>query len=114
MPADGPTRIGAWVLATLAVYSVVWPYHIAAAWRALPAPVGGLLWIPLASSLVVAPLTLSFFLVFPRRLVHGRAAWMAIWTPAALLLIPQVQFIARAVYEPNRTGGFVDLAGLQL
>src|SRR5947209_6617076 len=43
-PVDRSARVGAWVLGTLAVYSIVWPYQIAATWRALPAVLGLALW----------------------------------------------------------------------
>src|SRR5947199_168010 len=53
-PFDVPARIGGWLLATFAVFSINPPYQIAATWRALPALLGVPLWLPFASSLAVA------------------------------------------------------------
>jgi hypothetical protein len=71
-PFDPAARVGAWVLATIAVYSIVWPYQIAATWRALPAVVGLALWIPFASSVVVAAVVFTFFATFPQAIIRAR------------------------------------------
>jgi hypothetical protein len=42
-PRNPAARVGAWALATVSVYSLVWPSQIAALWRELPAPVGAAL-----------------------------------------------------------------------
>ena len=52
-PYDLVARVGAWFLATFATKSFLLPYGMAATWRHLPMLLGGLLWIPLVSTLVV-------------------------------------------------------------
>lgn len=107
-PFDVSARVGAWALATLAVYSIVLPYQIAATWRALPGIVGLALWIPFASSLAIAAIIFTFFATFPRPIIRWRWAWLAVWAPAALVLLLQLQFAARVVYRPEQTAEFVD------
>jgi eukaryotic-like serine/threonine-protein kinase len=107
-PLDTSARIGSWMLATLAVYSIVLPYQIAATWRSLPLIVGAALWIPFASSMAIAAVLFSFFALFPRPIVRSRWAWFALWVPTAVLLFLQLDFAVRAVYRPASTSRFVD------
>src|SRR6266542_6682202 len=65
-PRDGVAVAGAWLLATVAVFSVDWPYGMAVTWRSLPAPVGWALWLPYTCSLAVAAVMWTFFAIFPR------------------------------------------------
>jgi PDZ domain-containing protein len=69
-PFDPPARAGGWLLGTLAVYSIVLPYQIAATWRALPAAAGAVLWVPFASSIAVAAVLFTFFAIFRARCSH--------------------------------------------
>ena len=101
-------RVGLWVLATLAVYSIVWPYQIAAIWRALPSSAGLVLWLPFASSLVIAPALFTFFAVFPRAVVRSRWAWVAIWSPMVPALVPPLRFAWDVVYRPDMVRGVND------
>jgi serine/threonine-protein kinase len=58
------------------------------------------LWLPLASTLAMPALLLSFFLSFPRRTLRSPAAWAAIWTPAVLLAAAHLRFLGSVVYRP--------------
>jgi eukaryotic-like serine/threonine-protein kinase len=107
-PFDLAARIGGWLLAAFAVFSIVLPYQMAAVWRALPLMIGMVLWIPFASSLAVAAVLLTFFAIFPRPIVRSRWAWIAIWVPMAVVLWLQLQFAVRMVYWPDRAAGSAD------
>ena len=107
-PFDPAARVGAWTLATIAVYSITWEYQLAVAWRALPLPVGLVLWVPFASSLAIAAVVFTFFATFPRPLIRSRLAWLAVWLPMIAVVALQLQFALRVVYEPDRTDPFVD------
>ena len=107
-PFDDSARIGAWVLATLSIYSIVLPYQIAATWRSLPGVVGLLLWVPHASGAAVPAVVFTFFAAFPRVITRKPWVWAALWLPMAAELVPQLQFAARAVYRPDQTGGLAD------
>ena len=71
-PYELINRVGGWFLATVATMSFLLPYGMASTWRELPTLVGALLWIPLFSTTVFAPLLLTFFAIFPRRLFRAR------------------------------------------
>jgi serine/threonine-protein kinase len=61
-----PALLGALLLASIATLSLVLPMRMAAFWHALPPVIGGLLWLPFATSVAVGPLLFAFFAVFPR------------------------------------------------
>ena len=107
-PFDANARVGAWTLATIGVYSITWQYQLAANWRALPTPLGLVLWIPFASSLAIAAVVFTFFATFPRPLLRSRAGWLLVWLPMVGVLIAQLRFAFRVVYQPDRTGSFFD------
>jgi eukaryotic-like serine/threonine-protein kinase len=109
-PFDRSARVGAWVLATLAVYSIAFPYQVAATWRALPAVIGIALWIPFASSLALVAVLFTFFVTFPRPMIRSRWTWLAVWAPMASVLFLQLQFAGRVVYRPDQAYGFIDWA----
>jgi eukaryotic-like serine/threonine-protein kinase len=99
-PSDVGARLGGWLLATFGVFCIALPYRIADVWRALPTWASAGLWLPLASTLTMPALLLSFFLSFPRRTVRSTAAWIAIWAPAVLVAVAYLRFFARVVYPP--------------
>jgi hypothetical protein len=83
-----PTALlGSVLLASIATLSVALPLRLTAFWQALLGPVGLLLWVPFATSVIVGPLLFAFFAVFPRQ----------IWTTArmTLALIPAVIIVGR-------------------
>jgi tRNA A-37 threonylcarbamoyl transferase component Bud32 len=79
-PGDAVGRVGAWFMMTAAI-AFGFPWGWAATWRALPTPVQLLLWIPQLSRFVLEGIFLSFFLIFPRRLLTRRWLWLLVWTP---------------------------------
>ena len=99
-PFDPGARLGGWLLATFGVFCMTLPYRIADVWRSLPQWAGAVLWIPLASTVAMPALLLSFFLSFPRRALRSPGAWLAIWTPAALIAAVHLRFLGSVVYRP--------------
>jgi tRNA A-37 threonylcarbamoyl transferase component Bud32 len=94
--------LGALFLATVASGDYLgMPSGMAPVWRALPLPVGLLLWIPLLSAIASGPLFFTFFSIFPRRLFHQRWLWLLIWTPALIQLPWVISLAARMVYRPD-------------
>jgi hypothetical protein len=98
-PFDHSARIGAWLLASIAVFSIALPWGFAANWRALPGVVALLLWVPYASSHAVTPIMLAFFAGFPRSLRLPPLAHLALWLPAVPMLVMQVDDARARVYE---------------
>ena len=91
-PFDLSARVGAWLLATVAVYSIALPFGIAANWRALPLVLGLVLWVPFLSSLATGTVLFTFFALFPRPIVRSGWVWLLTWLPAAAMLPLQLQF----------------------
>jgi sigma-B regulation protein RsbU (phosphoserine phosphatase) len=94
-------RVGGWFLATVATMSFLLPYGMAATWRELPPLLGALLWIPLFSTTVFAPLLFTFFAIFPRRLFHSRLVWLLVWLPVALSLPSRAEYYYLMIYRPE-------------
>ncbi len=99
-PFDAGARLGGWLLATFGVFCIVLPYRIGDVWRSLPLPIGAPLWLPLASTLAIPALLLSFFLSFPRRALASTGAWVAIWMPAVVIAGARLRFLGSVVYRP--------------
>jgi serine/threonine-protein kinase len=97
-PFDVGAHLGGWLLATFGVFCIALPYRIAGVWRSLPWLVGVPLWLPLASTLAMPALLLSFFLSFPRRGLRSTGAWVAIWVPAVLVAAAHLRFLTRVIY----------------
>ena len=102
-PFDVGARLGGWLLATFGVFCIALPYRIADVWRSLPLAIGVPLWLPLASTLTMPALLLSFFLSFPRRALRSPVAWAAIWAPAILIAAAHLRYLASVVY-PSAAG----------
>jgi tRNA A-37 threonylcarbamoyl transferase component Bud32 len=104
-PRDIVAVAGAWLLATVAVFSVDLPYGMAATWRSLPAPVGWVLWLPYLCSLAVAAVMWTFFAIFPRPVFSGppaRTRWLIAlaWTPMLVTLVWHARFAAAMLSAP--------------
>jgi Protein kinase domain len=84
-PGDAVGRLGAWFMVTASI-AFGSPWGWAVPWRALPAAVRLMLWIPQVSRFVLEGIFLSFFLVFPRRLLTRRWLWLLVWVPVVATL----------------------------
>jgi tRNA A-37 threonylcarbamoyl transferase component Bud32 len=84
-PHDLVARIGAWFLATAAIFMFPTVPGIAPAWRHLPAPLGALVWIAFVSGSVFPAIFFTFFAIFPRPLFHRRWIWGLVWAPSLLV-----------------------------
>jgi hypothetical protein len=84
-PSDAIARLGAWFLITASM-AAGFPHGWAVPWRAVPSLLQWLLWIPQLSRFVLEGIFLSFFLVFPRRLVTRRWIWFVVWTPVLITM----------------------------
>src|SRR5262245_46609191 len=104
-PYDHIARVGAWFLATFATLSFLLPYGMAVTWRQLPVLLGGLLWIPLVSTLAFAPLGFTFFAIFPRRLFRSWWVWLCVWTPILITLPLVARYWYLIVYQLKRAQG---------
>ncbi|MBA2602973.1 MAG: PDZ domain-containing protein [Acidobacteria bacterium] len=94
-------RLGGWLLAATAVFTVVPPYRLAAVWGELPLPLGLLLWGPHLSVVAIGAVLFSFFAVFPRRWLRRPSHWVLAWTPMGLTLGWYVRFVFDMFYRPG-------------
>ena len=99
-PGDHLALLGAWSLATVAVYTIVPPYRFGAVWRSLPTVVGALMWAPHASNHAVAAVLFTFFASFPRRMVQSARVWAALWMPMGVALVLPMRDALRLIYRP--------------
>jgi tRNA A-37 threonylcarbamoyl transferase component Bud32 len=84
-PNDLVARIGAWFVITASI-ATGFPPGWAVLWRAFPPVLQVFLWIPQLSRFVLEGICLSFFVLFPRRLITRRWVWFAIWVPVLITL----------------------------
>lgn len=99
-------RIGALLLAGMAVSSPDPPLGLAALWRQFPTPLTVLLWVAaLVSQCSLAPLLFTFFAIFPRRLLHSRRAWLLAWMPIMLAAPAMLPYFYAMVFRPQSAAG---------
>ena len=103
-PHDSTALLGAWVFASTTTGGLP-GYGLAAAWRQAPALLGALLWIPALSTALRAPLCLTFFSLFPRRLFRSPWPLRLVWLVGIGLALPDTLFVYRMVYQPEHTSG---------
>jgi hypothetical protein len=103
-PHDPLARLGAWLLASFAVFTVVLPFGFANRWHQVPAPIAWLFWLPFVSAAACGVLFFAFCCWFPRPVL--RSPWRAVaWcAPAAVPLAWHIHFgiavVARSALEP--------------
>src|SRR6516162_2671900 len=94
--------MGAWLLATGAVFDAVSPRGRIATWRELPIPLGILLWVPyLSYTMLGGSIAFSFFANFPRRLFRRSWPWLLIWALPLLLAPKYLISLYRVIYVPE-------------
>lgn len=102
-PGDAVGRLGAWFMVTASM-AFGFPWGWAVVWRAVPAPLQWLLWIPQVSRFVLEGIFLSFFLVFPRSLVTRRWPWLLVWLPVLATLPWRIKGFYGVIYPGGAEG----------
>jgi eukaryotic-like serine/threonine-protein kinase len=100
-PQDFGASIGAWLLGTLAVYSIVLPARLPAVWRDLAAPVELALWLPYLSSVCAGAILSTFYTVFPQRAPHWKVILGVVWALTLPLLAISAYDQLRVMYAPH-------------
>jgi Protein kinase domain len=111
-PGDAAGRLGAWFMMTASI-AFGFPVGWAVPWRALPAAVQLMLWIPQVSRFVLEGIFLSFFLVFPRPLLNRRWLWVIVWAPVVATLPWRIQSFHGVIRlgQMSRVPGWILQAG---
>ena len=105
-PRDPIALLGAWLLASIGVFSLAWPYRTAAIWRGLPAIAGLPLWLPLVSTWAIGALFFVFFSWFPQRRPRPAWYWPVVLSPLVVAMAAYAPSPASMVYAPDRTTPF--------
>jgi len=100
-PQDPVALTGGWLLASLGVFSVVWPFRIAAIWREVPSPLDWLLWLPFFSSWSVGALLFVFFTLLSSRRRQAWSFWIPALLPMAVSLVAFAPSQLALVYSPS-------------
>ena len=104
-PKNGPALAGALLLASLSILDAIPPAGFAAAWRALPALVGTMMWVPTLAEAVAPALVFTFCATFPIQVIGSRLAWGLIWTAELPVLFLFGRFMYFTVYDPSHAIG---------
>ena len=107
-PHDPAARIGAWLLGSLAVISMVLPYRIADVCRSLPDLTIAFVAVPYASSVAVGALLFTFYATFPRPLFKSPSIWALVWTPMLVVAAWHLWYGYRLIYDPTRSSDIPD------
>jgi eukaryotic-like serine/threonine-protein kinase len=107
-PRDRHAILGAWLLASVGIFSVTLPYGFSRLWLALPSPVGVALFAPYVMSVALAAVGFTFFATFPRPLIRGPLRWVLVWLPMAAALGWHAHFGWRLIYSPERVPAIAD------
>src|SRR5262249_12660451 len=99
-PYDPLARLGAWFIATAAIFWGL-PTGWAPTWRHLPTVFGALLWIPQVSRVVVEGVLLTVLLSFPRRLFRALWPWFLVWAPVVVTLPWRIAAMYSVIYRPG-------------
>lgn len=98
-PGDFSAYLGAWLLCSFGVYTVVMPSRFADVWRQWPPVVSAALWFPFLSARAIPALLLSFFLAFPTDILRPMKWRSAVWLPMAGILALDARYMATVVYQ---------------
>jgi sigma-B regulation protein RsbU (phosphoserine phosphatase) len=104
-PKDLVSRIGGWVLVTMATVYEVFPYGLAASVRALPFVLAIGVMLVHVSAAIRTPLLAAFFCLFPKTLFTNRWIWAAFVAGPALAAVYSLDLLARTVYNPEHLSG---------
>jgi hypothetical protein len=100
-PLDFGASVGAWLLASLAVYCVVLPARLPQVWRELPMVVEMGLWLPNLSSISAGAILATFYTVFPQRAPRWRFILASIWGLMLPLLALGAYDQLQTMYAPH-------------
>ena len=98
---DSRALVGAWLLASLGVYSILLPPRLSATWRELPAVLEAAMWLPYLSSTCVGAVLATFYTVFPEKALRWRTLLAVIWSAAVPLLAVSAYDRVHVMYAPN-------------
>ena len=107
-PRDAQALLGASVLATTGVFSIVLPRGFSSLWSELPPAAGGPLWLPFTSTLLAGGLLFLFFAVFPKHQFRSWRTLSVAIAPLMLVVAPYAVQKMRVTYWPSQSGTLLE------
>jgi tRNA A-37 threonylcarbamoyl transferase component Bud32 len=104
-PKDLVSRLGGWVLVTMATVYEAFQWGMAASVRALPWLVAVVVMLVYVSAAIRTPLLAGFFCLFPKKLFTNRRIWTVFIAGPLLATIYSLYLFARTVYDPGHLSG---------
>jgi tRNA A-37 threonylcarbamoyl transferase component Bud32 len=104
-PKDFVSRLGGWVLVSMATVYEAFQWGMAASIRALPVLMAIAVMLVYVSAAIRTPLLAGFFCLFPKKLLTNRWAWAAFVAGPLLGAGYSLYLLARTVYEPEHLSG---------
>jgi len=104
-PKDFVSRLGGWVLVSMATVYEAFQWGMAASIRALPVVVAIAVMLVYVSAAIRTPLLAGFFCLFPKRLFTSRWAWAVLVAGPLLGAGYSLYLLARTVYDPEHLSG---------
>ncbi len=104
-PEDLVSRLGGWVLVTMATVYEAFQWGMAASIRALPFVVAVAVMLVYVSAAIRTPLLAGFFCLFPKKLFSNRWIWVTLVVGPLLAAIYSLYLLARTVYDPTHLSG---------
>lgn len=99
-PRDFVSRLGGWVLVTMATVFEAFQWGMASAIRSLPFLLQWPVMFVYVSAAFRTPLLFAFFCLFPKKLFASRRIWMVLLAGPAVATIYALYLFARTVYDP--------------
>src|SRR5260370_9857653 len=99
-PRDFVSRLGGWVLVTMATVFEAFQWGMASAIRSLPFLFQWPVMLVYVSAAFRTPLLFAFFCLFPNNLFRGRWIWIVLLAGPAIATLYALYLLARTVYDP--------------
>jgi tRNA A-37 threonylcarbamoyl transferase component Bud32 len=100
-PRDFVSRLGGWVLVTMATVFEAFQWGMASAIRSLPFLLQWPVMVVYVSAAFRTPLLFAFFCLFPKKLFDSRRIWIVLLAGPTIATICALYLFARTVYDPG-------------
>ena len=100
-PRDFTSRVGGWVLVTMATVFEAFQWGLASSVRSLPVFLQWPVMLTYVSAAFRTPLLFSFFCLFPKRLIQRIWIWVLVLAGPAIATFYALYLLAKTVYIPT-------------
>jgi eukaryotic-like serine/threonine-protein kinase len=100
-PRDFVSRLGGWVLVTMATVFEAFQWGMASSIRSLPFLFQWPVMLVYVSAAFRTPLLFAFFCLFPKKLFSNRSIWIVLLAGPAVAPVYALYLFARTVYDPG-------------